>query len=186
MKLYLQDNNNLIKFNLPSTIEGSMLFSFKLQESNIESSLNIDTVNKEWVLKSNGNVNIIGPNNSILPTITLKDYVCVILRIVDINTPIYLYCLPSVDENQIKYGFSNLNQIVIGKGSNCNIIFNQSKMKDEQAIIKFESNNWYIAPIINSRDDYIYVNNQRIFSTKQLNVGDIIFMDGLKIIWMKI
>lgn len=29
MRIYIQDKNNLLKFNLPAKVDGSMLFSFK-------------------------------------------------------------------------------------------------------------------------------------------------------------
>ena len=29
MRIYIQENNTLLKFNLPSKVDGSLLFSFK-------------------------------------------------------------------------------------------------------------------------------------------------------------
>jgi len=80
VRLYIQEKENLIKFNLPAKVDGSMLFSYKSYETDLENSLNIDSDNSNWVLKSNGNVNILN-GNSILENIILTNYMCVLLSV---------------------------------------------------------------------------------------------------------
>ena len=77
MRLYIQTSKILRKFNLPAKIDGSMLFSFKLEENGLTNSINIDAINNQWVLKTNGNVNIIGNDGNFLPEMTLRDYMFV-------------------------------------------------------------------------------------------------------------
>ena len=51
MRLYIQEKNNLVKFNLPIKIDGSMLFSYKSKETGLDKSINVDAIDGEWVLK---------------------------------------------------------------------------------------------------------------------------------------
>ena len=90
MRLYIQEKNNLVKFNLPIKIDGSMLFSYKSKETGLEKSINVDAIDGEWVLKSNGNVNIV-LNNSFVDKIVLKDYMCVPLSIIGTNSYVCLF-----------------------------------------------------------------------------------------------
>ena len=57
-------------------------------------------------------------------------------------------------------------------------------MLDQQAVIRFENNSWFIYPTTTDMNSYIYVNNLRVMSATPIFVGDIIFMNGLRIIWM--
>ena len=42
MRLYIQDKNSLIKYNLPKKVDGSLLFNFRCSETDMEYALNID------------------------------------------------------------------------------------------------------------------------------------------------
>ncbi len=184
MRIYVQENNNLLKFNLPSKVDGSLLFSFKSSITGLENSINIDSRDNNWVLKSNGNVNIIDSNNNIISEILLSDYMCIPVSVSGIQNYAYIFCLPSIEEHQFCYGFNGLTSILIGKSENNNIIYPQNMMLDQQVLIKFENNNWFISPVANNSDIFIYVNNHRIFAATPIFAGDIIFTNGLRIIWM--
>jgi len=185
MRIYIEDRNNLIKYNLPSKVDGSLLYTFKSSSNGIDNSINIDAENGKWFLKSNGNVNIIGDSNTILDSIELKDYMAIPLSISGASTYVILFCLPSVEENAVNYSIGNLTSISIGKSTNNTIVYNQNLMSDQHAVISFENNYWYISPASDNKNILIYLNNQRVMVKTPLNGGDIIFMNGLRIVWMK-
>ena len=184
MRIYIQENNTLLKFNLPSKVDGSLLFSFKSSINGIENSINIDSLDGKWVLKSNGNINIIGSNNNVISEVVLENYMCIPVSITGISNFVCIFCLPSIEEHQFNFGLNGLSQLTIGKGDNNNIIYQQNMMLDQQAVIRFENNSWFIYPTTTDMNSYIYVNNLRVMSATPIFVGDIIFMNGLRIIWM--
>lgn len=185
MRLYIQEKNSLVKFNLPAKVDGSMLFSFKSSVNGMDNSINIDAVDEKWVLKSNGNVNIIGNGNSVIPTVTLSDYMCIPVSISGVQDYLTVFCMPSTETNQISYSVENLSSISIGKSDDNNIVYKQNMMAEKHAVIKFENDNWLIYPATGDSNICVYVNNQRVLSSTPIFAGDVIFMNGLRIIWMK-
>lgn len=177
MKLYILENEKMIKFKLPQKVEGSFLFTYK--QNNIENNLTIDSENNEWKLKSNGNINIM-INNEIVDTITLEDYKFMYLANVLENKYVPLYCLPTNDTNAKKY--VPIEKITIGKNSNCTITYLQNDIDDNQAIIEKKNDQWYINKLTEKNN--IYINEKRIETETELKPGDIIFISGLNIIWM--
>ena len=91
--------------------------------------------------------------------------------------------MPSKDEETYKLDFKNLKSITIGSSPNTNIYYRNNLTSEIHAEIKFVNNEWYLA---GSADDSFrtYVNGERVLTAK-LNTGDVIFINGLKIIWMK-
>lgn len=183
MRLYIQEKDSLVKFNLPATVDGSLLFSYKSSETGMENSINIDANDGKWVLKSNGNISIIW-NNDFIPEIELSDYMCVPFSIVGKNGYSCLFCLPSIEQTELSYNIANVNSITIGSDASSNIIYRQNMMLAQHAVIKFLNNGWFIAPAINDPNLYIYVNNRRVIQPTRVHVGDVIFMNGLRIVWM--
>ena len=184
MRLYIQDQNSVLKFNLPAKIDGSMIFSFK-SSSGIENVINVDAKDNNWVLKSNGNVNIIKDSNYILDEIVLKDYMYVPISVSGTNNFLFVFCLPSIEEYKFNYDITDKTEIIIGKDNTNNIVYKQGLMAEQHAILKLNNDVWYIMPASNQQNIFIYVNNHRVVSPTPLFCGDIIFMNGLRIIWMK-
>ena len=185
MRLYIQEKSSLIKYNLPAKVDGSMLYYFKSTINGMENSINIDSKDGKWILKSNGNVNILGNNNSIIPEVALSDYMCIPVSVTGLTNYLCIFCLPSTEETQFAYDIGKMTSITIGKGPDNNIVYQQNMMADQHAIIKFENNSWFIYPTTTDQNVCIYVNNQRVFKATPIFAGDIIFMNGLRIIWMK-
>lgn len=182
MRLYIQEKENLIKFNLPAKIDGSLLYSYKSYSTGLENSINIDSQDDTWILKSNGSVDIINNNSG---SIGLTDYMCVPIHVIGHGGYTCLFCLPSVENNSNKYDLSNTSQITIGSGDGNNIVYKQNMMKAQHAIIQMSEGNWYITPATNEENCYLYVNNKRILNTTRISIGDVIFMNGLRLIWMQ-
>ena len=182
MRLYIQEKDNLIKFNLPAKIDGSILFSFK-SENGVENTINIDAVKEEWILKSNGSINIYGGTNEIIEAVKLEEYRCIPVYTAA-SKLIYIFCLPSVCKKESCYDISNVSAITIGSGSDNIIQSTQKLMADKHAVIQRENNFNFIYPASNSNNIFIYVNNRRVLQKTQLFVGDIIFMNGFRLIWM--
>ena len=157
MRLYIQEKNSLIKYNLPAKVDGSLLYYFKSSVTGMENSINIDAVDGKWVFKSNGNVNILGSDNGIIPEVVLSDYMCVPVSVTGLTNYLCIFCLPSIEEYQCFYELGNIQSISIGKSENNNIIYQQNMMADVHALIKFENNSWFIYPTTSDINICIYV-----------------------------
>lgn len=183
MRLYLLDTSKIFKFNLPVKIDGSFLFSYKDTKNKVENIINVEEANGAWKLKSNGNINIV-LNGNVMPDTILQDYSCITLRIGSNPENKYLFCLPSNDKNVSKYDVANTTSISIGSGSDCHIVYSNTLTGAKHLSIEFENGEYYAVPI-NDAMICSYLNDNRIVRREKLHVGDIIFINGLKIVWMR-
>lgn len=182
MKIFILDKFKITKFNLPEKIEDSFLIPYKGYNNTDENLVTVEAINNAWQLRSNGNVNIMDGTNT-LDKVMLEDYSYYTLKILGQQEIATLFALPSKNEETYKLDFKNLKSITIGSSQNTNISYRNNLTGEIHAEIKFVNNDWYIA---GSSDDLYrtYINGERILTAK-LNVGDVIFINGLKIIWMK-
>jgi len=185
MRIYLQGKERLMKFNLPAKVDGSLLFSFYSNNDLEEKFINIDAINEQWVLKSNENIKILNSLNSYEDEIILKNYMCIPIYDIALDEIIYIFCLPSVEDNKYLYKFNDLKEITIGRDNDNNIVYHQNMTSSHHAKIELRDNGWYLTLISNDKNKFVYVNNQRINESSKLSTGDLIFMNGLRIIWMQ-
>jgi len=182
MKIFILDKFKITKFNLPEKIEDSFLIPYKGETNKNDIAVTVEASDDKWQLKSNGSVNILDGSN-IVDNVILEDYNYYTLKILGQEDFATLFALPTREEENYKLEFKNLTSITIGSSQNTNINYRNNLTAELHAEIKFINNEWYIAA---SADDAYktYINDERILTAK-LNVGDVIFINGLKIIWMK-
>lgn len=179
MRLYILEGNKIVKFDLPQKMEEYFLIKHKFFNNVDENTITVVSKNEKWYINSNVNVNIIS-NNSIVQSELLNDYSCYYLKVLNIKEKILLYAMPTLDRETYKCNISNVTSIPIGTAKDNYIIYNDNMVKEHHALIKLENGVWYINNIENS---IVYVNDIAI-TKQQLKLGDIIFVNGLKIIWM--
>ena len=131
------------------------------------------------MIKSNGSVDVV--TSSIEGNVELKEYSFYQLRIKDRNDILILYCMPSVEDNYKRYRL-NQTTITIGSSANNAIQYNNKLVMQTQIQITKQQDNWYIQGA-ESDTLFAYMNDIRI-KTRKLKAGDVIFLYGLKIIWM--
>lgn len=179
MKLLIIDDNKITKFLLPKQIGETFLISYKSDNSEIENTITVETNNDGWQIKSNGSVDIVD-NNCIKDIVLLNEYQYYNLKINSTGQIVILYCVPSIDEKNYDLSISGLNSITIGKSSDCNLCYANNLTSDLHAKIVLENNNWYI---VSNEKNSVYLNNRRVIKGL-LRLGDVIFINGLKMIWM--
>ncbi len=182
MRLYLTDVNKVHIFDLPLKVDGSFLFFFKDIKTHTDNTLSVEEKDNKWQLKSNGNVNIV-INNQIVPEITLQDYSCIMLMVGNQGEQHYLFCLPSNDKNVLKLDVKNVNLLTVGSNNMSNLIYQTNLVAPNHLNITLENNDYYVTPI-NDMNYYSFLNHNRLTKKERLGMGDIIFIAGLKIIWM--
>ena len=182
MKIFILDKFKITKFKLPEKIEDSFLIPYKGYRNKNDLFVTVEANENKWQLKSNGIINVMDDSN-LFDFVEINDYDCYCLNVLGQEEQVVLYALPTRETETYNLQFQNLTSITIGSSANCNIFYENNLTAELHAEIKNINNEWYIA--VNEDDSYrTYVNGERILTAK-LKVGDVIFINGLKIIWMK-
>ena len=182
VKIFILDKYKITKFNLPEKVEDSFLIPYKGNNNKNENYVTVEASDDKWKLKSNGNINIMD-NSVLVSDVILENYDYHFLKVLGQEEIVTLFSLPSKETEEYELAVNNLTSITIGSSSGCNISYRNSLVGEIHAEIKFVNNNWYVAGSADERYK-TYINGERILTAK-LNVGDVIFINGLKIIWMQ-
>ena len=183
MRVLLVDKEKITKMILPDEISGVFIMQYRPIDSRVTKELTIEAKDGKWILKSNGSLNAIFDNH-IESEVELTNYSHFQLNPYGRQELLDLYCLPTIDEHPIKVEVS-VNQINIGRSSaNCQVIYNDDNILELHSIIARENNNWYIN-VPKNNNSPVFVNDIAVTNKKHLKAGDIIFIKGLKIIWMQ-
>lgn len=183
MKIFILDKHKITKFNLPEKIEDSFLIPYKVKNKKQEHFVTIESENGNWYLKSNGNVNVL--SNQMIASkqqLLLDKYTNHSLKILGFEDQVVLFSMPSNDKEVYKLGIGSLKNISIGSSIKANISYSHELMDEIHCEIKFINDGWYITT---SKNDQFrtYLNYNRVITSK-LSIGDVIFINGLKIVWM--
>lgn len=179
MKIFILDKYKITKFELPKKIEDSFLVPYNKYETKVDSFITIEANEDKWQVRSNGNANL--ANN--LDKAVLGDYDYYKIKVLGQEETPILFAIPSVDEDSYKLDVNKLTSITIGKAASNSICYNNELTDQLHAEIKKVNEDWYLAASANDQFR-TYINGYRVLTAK-LNVGDVIFINGLKIIWMK-
>lgn len=182
MRILLVDKEKITKLTLPNEVDGAFLIDYYPVVSRIKRELNVESLNNQWVIKSNETFSIVS-NNHIEGIVTLQDYAHYNLLLNNLDERIDLYCLPSIDDRFFRIA-TNITQILIGSSTQCNIIYNDPSVLAIHAGITNQEGTWYIQTPEGVENCYVYLNNKAIKKATKLKTGDIIFINGLKMIWM--
>lgn len=113
----------------------------------------------------------------------LKDYAFCTVKKASTEEAMLIYTSPSSDDNTCDYYISpnDVKEILIGSKPGSNIQFNV--LDSEHAKLIFENGKYVLYAV--SKRYGTYVNNLRVFEKRTLEYGDTIFLNGLKIVFMK-
>lgn len=182
MKIFLADDKRIIKYNLPTKIEEYFLITYKDIEGLDDHSITIEAESGNLKLKSNGDVNIVS-SQGISYECILTDYCYSHLKINGQKDNIILFTTPTQEEKLYKIDYTNLNKITIGNSPKNQINYKHDLVSEVHAEIELIDGIWYIKVAENIHTS-VYLNSRKITSAK-LKCGDIVFLAGLKLIWMK-
>ena len=181
MKIVILDKVKITKFNLPEKIEDSFLISFKVNNNKETNYVTVEEKDSKWQLKSNGNVTIMSGTTKVREAF-LDEGSYYMLKVLGQKELLTLFALASRDEETYKLSTNGINNITIGSSTQTNISYRNNVTGKVHAAIKKLKDGWYVAG--SSDPNYkTYINGERILTSK-LNIGDVIFINGLKIIWM--
>ena len=181
MKVLLIDQHKISKYNLPEKVEDSFVISYKTL-SGKDSVITLEANCGNWVLKSNGSVNIFNGTNNI-SEINLIEYSGYLLKFLGVNNYIILYAMPTVEKENYKLDVTGLPKITIGSNDACNICYHNNSISQVHTELINQNGVWYV----NCSSDKKYqtfLNNNLVQKPEKLTLGDVIFINGFKLIWM--
>ena len=142
--IYILDRNKITKYSLPNIVEDVFVIKYYSEDKNEEILININYQDNEWIIRSNGSVNII--ENNIWTSKKLELHTLIKLTINGVSDDVYLYCSPIVETEYLYMPLDNNNKnIKIGNGDKCDIIFKSNNVFEEHAEIIRNDNGYYIS-----------------------------------------
>lgn len=177
MRLYILGGSRLGKINVKDKTEKSVSVNFRYSSS-LAFPINLEKNDNVWSLVKNDYINI--EKDGVLNNkINLVNYNLYFLNLINANGKIAVIPTPSFETTNYNLIYSDLNEFTIGRNSNSNICYNNALTLDTHAKIFNDNGRWAIEAIDNA---IVYLNDVAI-TKAYLNTGDIIFINGLRIIW---
>ncbi len=172
MKLIIQDELSINSYDLPSSQKTFII--------NYENEI-LHLLKKEdntWVLLASKTVSLIS-SGQYVEEVSLTDYSITYAELKVYNKNILVIAVPN-KETYKTYAVGTIKEITIGMSQNNTIQYGVSSINEEQAKIQFAEGNFWLTP---TNGAPIFLNGKKVTQTF-LRMGDVIFVSGLKIIWM--
>lgn len=180
MKLYLVDSYEISTYSLPNKVEDAFVINY-VHSSGKEESITFMAEDGKWVINGSSEMELM-KDSQIVNKDFINDGNFYDVKFSDLNDEITLYCF---DIHQEFFDFAipgNKNEITLGRDGNCDILYDHPKIATPELKITNQNNVWILED--NGLDQTkIYVNEQRVKKTI-LKFGDVIFTNGLKMIWL--
>lgn len=179
MKVYIEDEKKLSVFSLPTKIEDEFVIDY-LSPEGIEETITLVADGKHWNISSDIGTEILLDNVQIKTKPLLGDNIFKI-KFSDLENKVSLYCFDT-PTTYYNYSTANVESIVLGSGADANINYAISPGVIPKLKITKQGTSWFLEEDM-SVDSRAFVNRTRA-SKRSLHLGDVIFIGGLKIIWM--
>lgn len=183
MKLILIVNDRLRFFYLPKVVKNNYWITY-LDDNGLEQNLiNIEAIDGKWQIINNNDTYCVSNNN--VSNVLLREYQVYFLKTYFQQDYLILFCLPDLEMQIGTYDISTITdkEITIGKQFGDTINY-QIKLLDDVNSIIYTKNGKYFIKDNHSRYG-TFVNKVKITDEKELHYGDVIFILGLKIIFIK-
>lgn len=167
--------SGITSVSLPEKIKGQ----YWLHENN-ERLVSIEGINNEWILKSNRKVKIVDSHNDTLKNVIMSPLNIYVL-VNSAGEKIFVFTEPVSEDRQIftKYIVKGDMDITIGRSEQNDIVYSNKVVSSKHATLTCRNNKWFLQDTNSTNGTF--VNKERVSKT-ELNIGDTIFVMGLKII----
>ena len=184
MRLLICDDKKIEYYNIPNEVKEYFSVNYYYTENSNCEILPLYEKNNMWAIDMNINMQIIYENKK-MQTVFIKEYSSYMLYFADLNKYVNIFVFPDTEKYlEIGSNSVNNNSIIISNNNsgNVNILYKALMIYNIQVVIQ-KVNGIYVIKNLNPSNNFIYVNGRCLVSSK-LNLGDVIFISGLKIIWM--
>lgn len=182
MRVSLIKKDRIRSTNIPDVPSGNFWVTDYDESGKEVNLLNIKEENGIWRLISNQEF-YCAQGNDYVAFFDLKEYSFYSVKKASTDEVMLIYISPSSDDIVSDYYISpnDTKVITIGSKPSNNIVF--GILDGDHAKLVFENDKYVLYAI--SKRYGVYVNNLRVFDKKTLEYGDTIFLNGLKIVFMK-
>lgn len=181
MRVSILKNDRIKNLNLPTQAIGSFWITDFDDNGNEENLICIEGNGTSWILTSNDEYTCI-ENNTEVASIELREYNFYDIKNKLENKNINIYCSPIIDNTYQYYPFS-VSEISISNNPNSNICYKNLKTSGFK-IVNLNNGSCQLIKLDLDINNRIYVNNNFVTNKYNIYNGDIIFSEGLKIIFL--
>ena len=165
--------------SLPEKVKGQF-WLFETIDSVDERLVNIEGIGGDWIMKATRQVKILDNNKQAIKNTVIWPQAIYVLEKMN-GEKIFVFTEPITEDRQTytKYLVKEDVDLTLGRYENSDIFYNNKTVSSQHAKLSYRNGIWFIEDT-NSTNG-IFVNEQRV-TKKQLNIGDTIFIMGMKII----
>ncbi len=177
MKLIICDTATINTYQLPDKIEDVYIISDIFKSNVSKETLYLEAYQNYWSIKTDETIQV-KSDGKIESRAILKEYTSYQIKFSDSENIVDIYIVPDLEQYM---SLTTIPLITIGNSNDDTICYQSLGINGHQVTIK-NTNGYYI--ISEQEGNSLYVNTKK---TKQkiLQLGDVIFLHGLKIIWME-
>ncbi len=173
-------NGKMKNFALPRQVFGNYWIKDLLNNSE-DNLINVVAQDNHWVLLSNYEVAIMEQGMPIT-NIVLEEYHFYTLQNLSTHETLELYMAPLLDPTNHFYHIDEAIDITIGSGNQDMIMYANEGVKTTHAKITYQNGSYFLSN--NHHDSLVYLNHNAVEDVMALHSGDIIFLKGLKVIFV--
>ena len=179
MKITVIGRSTIKTISLPTKVNGRY-WLHDIVDGEEERLVTVEGINNEWILKSNRNVKILDVHGTTIKSVSVQP-LSIFILIKNNGDKVFAFTEPVTQDREIftKYLSSRDLDLVIGRGEQCDISYSNKVVSSKHATLMLREGRWYIQD--ENSGNGTFVNGERI-SRADLNVGDSIYIMGLKII----
>jgi S-DNA-T family DNA segregation ATPase FtsK/SpoIIIE len=143
--------------------------------------ISIEAINGEWALKSNRKVRVVDGDGKIYKNIIIKPSCIYNISVGDESSEAHVFTEASTDDRQIfrKYQVSRDFEINVGRSRHNDIVIDNDFISGNHAKLTYTNGKWSVCD--NDSTNGTFVNGIRV-EKQGLNIGDVIYMMGFKLI----
>ena len=132
-----------------------------------------------WFIKNKEDIEILFNSTDV----QLDEFGIYEMKVKGVVNPVFLYCYPTYNEAYKDIKLDGVTNIFIGKKNNNSIIYQNEYTDDTEVIISVVNGFYYVEQTKDTKSR-IYLNNRIVKTKTPITVGDTLFINNLKIIWM--
>lgn len=184
MKVVLAKSDKLLTYMLPNNISGNVWLS-EIDDNGIEKNIiNIEAnQNKNWKIVSNSDYYVV-ENSKRVPFAIAEENSFFTINNIYSSDKIYLFALNTYEKMNYYECNSELNiGLTIGSDSNSTICYKFNAMPNSCLSLKLDGPNLILTN--NDKETKVFVNDLIVPNSVKIEIGDVIFVLGLKLILLK-
>ncbi len=168
--------------SLPESINGKYWLNAEYEDVGTE-EVGIEAKNGNWYIQSDRRVQLLGENDQKVSHCYLQPVSCYKILFVQSDQIAYLYTEKNTVDRQVYHKFLLSDEcekiITIGRSEHCHICIKNTMVSSAHAQLELKNDILTIRDTNSTNGTYV---NQRRISSQLLEIGDVIYIMGVKII----